>query len=81
MQGDRETYLTTRNITLREEVIELEAQVNKVRTELFKIIKNKQSRKIIKRSDHVHIQHTLAKSTTSDLQNDTTILSFDLEFF
>ncbi len=81
MQGDRETYLTTRNITLREEVIELEAQVNKVRTELFKIIKNKQSRKIIKRSDQVHIQHTLAQSTTSDLQNDTTILSFDLEFF
>ena len=81
MQGDRETYLTTRNITLRKEVIELEAQVNKVRTELFKIIKNKQSRKIIKRSDQVHIQHTLAQSTTSDLQNDTTILSFDLEFF
>jgi hypothetical protein len=81
MQCDREIYLTARNITLREEVIDLESQVTKVRTELFKIIKNKQSRKVIKRSDQVHTQHTLAQSTTSDLQNDTTILSFDLEFF
>ena len=81
MQCDREIYLTARNITLREEVIDLESQVTKVRTELFKIIKNKQSKKVITRSDQVHTHPALAQSTTCIPQNDTSILSFDLEFF
>ena len=80
-QFDKQIHLTARNMTLREEVTDLESQVTKVRTELFKIIKNKQSRKVIKRSDQVHTQPTLAQSTTSNPQNDTSILSFDLEFF
>ena len=80
-QFDKQIHLTARNMTLREEVTDLESQVTKVRTELFKIIKNKQSKKVITRSDQVHTHPALAQSTTCIPQNDTSILSFDLEFF
>ena len=80
-QFDKQILLTARNMKLRGEVTDLESQVTKMRTELFKIIKNKQSERVITRSDQVQTHPALAQSTTYIPQNDTSILSFDLEFF
>jgi hypothetical protein len=80
-QFDKQILLTARNMELRDKVTDLESQVTKIRTELFKIIKNKQSEKVITRSDQVQTHPALAQSTTCIPQNDTSILSFDLEFF
>jgi hypothetical protein len=80
-QFDKQILLTARNMELRDKVADLESQVTKIRTDLFNISKNKQSEKVITSSDQVQTHPALAQSTTYIPQNDTSILSFDLEFF
>jgi hypothetical protein len=80
-QGDKQILLTARNMELKDKVADLESQVAKIRTDLFHIIKNRQSEQILTSSDQVQTHPALAQSTTYIPQNDTSILSFDLEFF
>jgi hypothetical protein len=80
-QFDKQILLTARNMELKDKVADLESQVTKIRTDLFNISKNRQSEQVITSSDQVQTHPALAQSTTYIPQNDTSILSFDLEFF
>ena len=80
-QEDEQILLTARNMELKDKVADLESQVTKIRTDLLHIIKNRQSEQVITSSDQVQTHPALAQSTTYIPQNDTSILSFDLEFF
>ena len=80
-QEDEQILLTARNMELKDKVADLESQVAKIRTALFHIIKNRQSEQIQTSSEQVQTHPALAQSTTYIPQNDTSILSFDLEFF
>ena len=73
--------LTARNMDLKGKVDDLESQVAKIRTALFNIIKNRKPEQIQTSSEQVQTHPALAQLTTSIPQNDTSILSFDLEFF
>merc|ERR1719305_2034541 len=73
-QEDEQILLTARNMELKGKVADLESQVAKFKTAIFDMIKKRKTEQFQTSSEQV-------QSTASNSQNDSSILSFDLEFF
>merc|ERR1712203_1038360 len=73
-QEDEQILLTARNMELKGKVADLESQVAKFKTAIFDMIKKRKTEQVQTSSEQV-------QSTASNPQNDSSILSFDLEFF
>merc|ERR1712203_946944 len=73
-QEDEQILLTARNMELKGKVADLETQVAKFKTAIFDMIKKRKTEQVQTSSEQV-------QSTASNPQNDSSILSFDLEFF
>jgi hypothetical protein len=73
-QEDEQILLTARNMELKGKVADLESQVAKFKTAIFDMIKKRKTEQVETSSEQV-------QSTASNPQNDSSILSFDLEFF
>ena len=73
-QEDNQILLTAKNMELKGKVADLESQVAKFKTAIFDMIKKRKTEQVQTSSEQV-------QSTASNPQNDSSILSFDLEFF
>ena len=73
-QEDEQILLTARNMELKGKVADLESQVAKFKTAIFDMIKKR-------KTEQVQTSPEQVQSTASNPQNDSSILSFDLEFF
>merc|ERR1711971_547556 len=76
-QEDEQILLTARNMELKGKVADLESQVAKFKTAIFDMIKKRKTEQVQPCPEVVSTTSTAA----SNSQNDTSILSFDLEFF
>ena len=66
---------------LKGKVADLESQVAKFKTAIFDMIKKRKTEQVQTSSEQVQTHPAEAPSTASNSQNDSSILSFDLEFF
>ena len=76
-QEDNQILLTAKNMELKGKVADLETQVAKFKTAIFDMIKKR-------KTEQVQTCPEVASTTSiaaSNSQNDSSILSFDLEFF
>ena len=73
-QEDNQILLTAKNMELKGKVADLESQVAKFKTAIFDMIKKRKTEQVQTSSEQV-------QSTASNPQNDSSTLSFDLEFF
>ena len=80
-QEDNQILLTAKNMELKGKVADLETQVAKFKTAIFDMIKRRKTEQVQTSSEQVQTHPAEAPSTASNSQNDSSILSFDLEFF
>merc|ERR1712203_1340842 len=76
-QEDEQILLTARNMELKGKVADLESQVAKFKTAIFDMIKKRKTEQVQTCPEVASTTSTVA----SNSQNDSSILSFDLEFF
>ena len=81
IEEDEQILLTARNMELKGKVADLESQVAKFKTAIFDMIKKRKTEQVQTSSEQVQTHPAEAPSTASNSQNDSSILSFDLEFF
>merc|ERR1711971_1041985 len=76
-QEDEQILLTARNMELKGKVADLESQVAKFKTAIFDMIKKRKTEQVETCPEVV----SATSAAASKSQNDSSILSFDLEFF